>query len=46
MADHTARQRWEQRYAASRLRDADFTTLSGMEVQPAYGTDEGERPGQ
>ncbi|MBO9520002.1 MAG: methylmalonyl-CoA mutase [Nocardioidaceae bacterium] len=41
-----ARERWQQRYAASRLRDADFTTLSGMVVEPAYGTDEGEWPGE
>ncbi len=32
-----ARNRWQERYAKSRVRDADFTTLSGMEVEPAYG---------
>ncbi len=42
----TARSRWEQRYANSRLRDADFTTLSGSEVEPAYGTDDSEWPGE
>src|SRR3954467_9905148 len=42
----TARERWQQRYAAARVRDADFTTLSGLEVEPAYGTDDGEWPGQ
>jgi methylmalonyl-CoA mutase N-terminal domain/subunit len=42
----TARERWEQRYAAARTRDADFTTLSGMEVEPAYGTDDSEWPGE
>jgi methylmalonyl-CoA mutase N-terminal domain/subunit len=42
----TARERWQQRYAAARVRDADFTTLSGMEVEPAYGTDDGEWPGE
>src|SRR5262245_4429097 len=36
----TARERWQRRYAASRVRDADFTTLSGMEVEPAYGPDD------
>ena len=30
----------------SRVRDADFTTLSGMEVEPAYGTDDSEWPGE
>ncbi len=29
-----------------RLRDADFTTLSGSEVEPAYGTDDSEWPGE
>ena len=33
-----ARSRWQARYDASRVREADFTTLSGMEVEPAYGT--------
>ena len=46
----TARQRWESRYAEAQakglIRDADFTTLSGLEVEPAYGTDEGEWPGE
>lgn len=32
-----ARLRWQQRYEKSRVRDADFTTVSGMEVEPAYG---------
>ena len=41
----TARERWQERYAHARVRDADFTTLSGMEVEPAYGTDDGEWPG-
>jgi methylmalonyl-CoA mutase N-terminal domain/subunit len=42
----TARQRWQERYATARVRDADFTTLSGMEVEPAYGTEDGEWPGE
>ena len=32
-----ARLRWQARYAASRVREADFTTLSGTEVDPVYG---------
>jgi methylmalonyl-CoA mutase N-terminal domain/subunit len=32
-----ARERWQERYARSRVRAADFTTLSGMNVDPAYG---------
>ena len=38
------RQRWRRRYAeaesAGRVRDADFTTLSGVEVDPVYGPGE------
>ena len=41
-----ARSRWQERYAASPVREADFTTLSGMPVEPAYGTDESEWPGE
>ncbi len=45
-----AAQRWQQRYdaalAAGKVRDADFTTLSGVEVQPVYGpADESAVPG-
>src|SRR3954453_5016976 len=45
-----AGQRWQQRYAAAlaagRVRDADFTTLSGVEVAPVYGpADESAVPG-
>ena len=45
-----ARQRWQQRYdaalAGGKVRDADFTTLSGVEVDPVYGpTDESAVPG-
>jgi methylmalonyl-CoA mutase, N-terminal domain len=39
------RRRWQARTEAARraghLRDADFTTLSGIEVDPAYGPPEG-----
>jgi methylmalonyl-CoA mutase N-terminal domain/subunit len=31
------RERWQQRYDAARVRDIDFTTLSGVEVEPVYG---------
>jgi methylmalonyl-CoA mutase N-terminal domain/subunit len=40
--------RWQARYDAAQakgqVRDADFTTLSGMPVEPAYGPAEGEPP--
>jgi methylmalonyl-CoA mutase, N-terminal domain len=35
------RERWQQRYDAARTRDADFSTLSGLEVDPVYGPPEG-----
>ncbi|HET8716252.1 MAG TPA: methylmalonyl-CoA mutase family protein [Nocardioidaceae bacterium] len=38
----SARDRWAERYASSRVREADFTTLSGMEVDPAYGPADAE----
>ncbi len=41
-----ARQRWQARYDSSRVREADFTTVSGMEVAPAYGTEDSEWPGE
>ncbi|MCW6009827.1 methylmalonyl-CoA mutase [Micromonospora sp. CPCC 205371] len=31
------RARWQARYDAARKRDADFTTLSGVTVDPVYG---------
>lgn len=40
------RVRWQARYEAARKRDADFTTLSGQQVEPVYGPPEGaEYPG-
>jgi methylmalonyl-CoA mutase N-terminal domain/subunit len=36
------RRRWQERYDASRRREADFTTLSGLEVDPVYGPRDGE----
>src|SRR5204862_6001259 len=31
------RERWQRRYDAAARRDADFTTLSGVPVDPVYG---------
>ncbi|MGH3915956.1 MAG: acyl-CoA mutase large subunit family protein [Pseudonocardiaceae bacterium] len=40
------RERWRRRYAeaeaAGKIRDADFTTLSGLDVEPVYGPREGD----
>jgi len=35
------RARWQARHDAARKRDADFTTLSGMPVEPVYGPPQG-----
>ena len=41
------RDRWQRRFDAAeragRVRDADFTTLSGLEVEPVYGPAPGTR---
>ncbi|HTT54238.1 MAG TPA: methylmalonyl-CoA mutase family protein [Streptosporangiaceae bacterium] len=31
------RERWQRRFGQARLREADFSTLSGLEVDPVYG---------
>ena len=36
------RARWQARYDAAKKRDVDFTTLSGVEVQPVYGPRDGD----
>src|SRR4051794_22072913 len=36
----SGRERWQARYDAAQVRDADFTTLSGVEVEPVYGPDD------
>ena len=38
------RARWQARFDAARKRDADFSTLSGVEVDPVYGPPDGAAP--
>jgi isobutyryl-CoA mutase large subunit len=38
------RRRWQRRFDEARLRDADFSTLSGLEVDPVYGPAPGAAP--
>ncbi|HEX4060801.1 MAG TPA: methylmalonyl-CoA mutase family protein [Streptosporangiaceae bacterium] len=38
------RQRWQRRYDESKVRDADFSTLSGLQVEPVYGPEPGHEP--
>ena len=42
----TPRQIWEAEFGASPIRDADYTTLSGIPLDPVYGPDDGGFPGQ
>ena len=46
MSEPTNRERWDEAFEASRLRDADFSTMSGIPLEPVYGPDDGEFPGQ
>ncbi|MGH3257337.1 MAG: acyl-CoA mutase large subunit family protein [Streptosporangiaceae bacterium] len=34
---HAGRERWQRRFDQAPKREADFTTLSGLEVDPVYG---------
>jgi methylmalonyl-CoA mutase N-terminal domain/subunit len=42
----SARDEWREAFAAAPSRAADFTSLSGVEVDPVYGPEEGLFPGQ
>ncbi len=39
------RSAWQEAYEAAKLRDANFTTMSGVPLEPVYGPDDGEFPG-
>ena len=36
--DHDSKQRWDQAYQQARLRDADFSTMSGVDLDPVYAS--------
>ena len=42
----TNRERWEAAFGESRLRGVGHTTMSGIPVEPVYGPDDGEFPGE
>ena len=44
IADESGRARWQRAYDQAKKRDADFTTLSGLEVEPVYGPSDGAEP--
>ncbi|WP_117000905.1 acyl-CoA mutase large subunit family protein [Desertimonas flava] len=39
------REQWQQAFDSSAVRDRDFTTMSGLPVDPVYGPADGEFPG-
>ena len=39
------RARWQEAYDASRIREADFSTMSGIPLEPVYGAEGSELPG-
>ncbi|MFN3257841.1 MAG: methylmalonyl-CoA mutase [Ilumatobacter sp.] len=45
MTEPTNREIWEEAFGASRLREADYSTMSGIPLEPVYGPDDGEFPG-
>jgi len=47
MTEETAtsgRERWQRTFEQSKKRDGDFTTLSGVQVDPVYGPPDGAEP--
>src|ERR1700749_1560148 len=44
MTEESGRARWERAYQHAKKRDADFTTLSGLAVEPVYGPPDGSEP--
>ena len=48
MASHqpSNRELWEEAFEVSTRREADFGTMSGIPLDPVYGPDDGEFPGQ
>jgi methylmalonyl-CoA mutase, N-terminal domain len=45
VADESAKERWRFGYDAAPLRQKDFATMSGVELEPVYGPDDAEFPG-
>jgi methylmalonyl-CoA mutase, N-terminal domain len=40
----SGRERWQRRFEDGKTRDAEFTTLSGLDVDPVYGPPDGGEP--
>ncbi len=46
MTSRSPREIWDEAFGASTMRDATFTTMSGVPLEGTYGPDDGEFPGQ
>ena len=46
MTEESGRDRWQRAYDQAKKRDADFTTLSGLPVEPVYGPPDGTEPAE
>ena len=44
-AEMNPREEWEAAFAASKVRDEPFSTMSGIALDPVYGPDDAEQPG-
>ncbi|HUX03946.1 MAG TPA: methylmalonyl-CoA mutase family protein [Acidimicrobiales bacterium] len=45
MATESPYEHWRRHYDAQRLRPSDFTTMSGIDLEPVYGPRDGKFPG-
>ena len=41
----TRREQWEEAFKASKIREADYSTMSGIPLEPVYGPEDGDFPG-
>ena len=44
--DRSPREIWESEFGSSPIRPADYSTMSGIPLEPVYGPDDGDFPGQ
>ena len=44
--DRSPREIWESEFGSSPIRPADYSTMSGIPLEPVYGPEDGDFPGQ
>jgi methylmalonyl-CoA mutase, N-terminal domain len=44
--DRSPREIWESEFGSSPIRSADYSTMSGIPLEPVYGPEDGDFPGQ